>query len=97
MLPLLAVAVLLSWGLWQRGDRIAARADLAVAEQALITSTAQIDQMRLARAVLDGHLKRTEAERDKWAALARTYDQLEGRNDPLNPYLRAVLDGVRAP
>lgn len=46
---------------------------------------------------LDDHLRAVAAERDRWRAVAEELETVEGRDDPLNAYERAVLDRVRNP
>lgn len=88
----LAVALLASggasyllWGRWQaardRADRAEARAE---AQERAIGS-------------LDAYLATMEAERDRWRQAAQELETVEGRDEPLNPYERAVLDRVRTP
>lgn len=88
---LLALCLALGgFGWWQqrRADAATARADLA---------ERQVAGYREAAAMLDQHLQATLAERDKWAAIAADLDKMEGADEPLNAYGRAVLDRLRNP
>lgn len=69
------------------------RADAATARAK--AAEAQVIGYREAAAMLDAHLTTVKAARDRWAAAAKQLNRLEGADDALNPYERAVLDLVR--
>lgn len=88
---LLVVALLLGgWGWWQGTRVVAATARAEAAE-------AKVAGYKEAAALLDSHLIKVRAERDRWAAMATELELLEGVDEPLNDYERAVLDRVRKP
>ncbi len=58
---------------------------------------AQVVAYQEAARVLSAHMRAAEAEREKWRSVAEELSTLEGRNEDLNPYERAVLDRVRQP
>lgn len=76
------------WGWWQHRRAVDALARATAAE-------ARVVGLQEAAAALDRHLRTVAAERDRWAAIAAEVDQLEGADEPLNAYGRAVLDRVR--
>ena len=87
----LALALALGgWGWWQHQRAVAALARAEAAE-------ARAAGLEEAARALDRHLQRVAAERDRWAAIATEVGQMEGADDPLNAYERAVLDRVRNP
>ena len=58
---------------------------------------AQVAGYQEAARVLSAHVRAAEAERQRWRAVAEELSTVEGRDEELNPYERAVLDRVRAP
>ncbi len=83
----LIAAVLAGVQTWRVG-RLQDRAEAA---------EAQVSAYQEAARVLSAHVRAAEAEREKWRTVAEELSTVEGRDDPLNPYERAVLDRVRAP
>ena len=79
-----AVAAVQTW----RVDRLAER---AAAAEALAAGYAEGARK------LDEYLVVVSRERDRWRAVAEELETVEGRDDPLNDYERAVLDRVRRP
>ncbi|MBV7408782.1 hypothetical protein [Maritimibacter sp. DP1N21-5] len=45
--------------------------------------------------VLDAHIKFQTAERQRWEQIAKDLETMEGADEPLSDYGRAVLDRVR--
>lgn len=87
---LLLALALGGWGWWQH-QRAQAATTRATAAEALVAGYAEASRL------LDRHLQAVAAERDRWAAVAAELDQMEGADEPLNAYERAVLDRVRQP
>lgn len=58
-------------------------------------ANAQIEGYKEAARQLDAHLKAVEAQRRYWQDAATALQDIEGADETLNPYLRAVLDCVR--
>lgn len=79
-----------AYGRWQAG-----RADGALA--ALGEAQARVAGLEEAGRAVNRYLLAVQADRDRWAAVAAETDQLEGRDETVNPYLGAVLDRVRNP
>lgn len=86
---LICILTLAGFGWWQHG-----RAEAALSRAK--TAEAQVAGYQEAAAMLDGHLQAVRAERDRWATVAAELEKMEGADEPLNAYERAVLDRVRA-
>lgn len=84
LLPLALILLVVGWGVyaWHL------RAELSEAN-------AQIEGYKEAARQLDAHLKAVEAQRRYWQNAATALQNIEGADETLNPYLRAVLDCVR--
>jgi hypothetical protein len=80
------LAALLATGWWGKAQH-----DRALAAEARADGYAEA-----ARAV-NRYVQTVQADRDHWAAVAAETDQIEGRDETVNPYLGAVLDRVRNP
>ena len=50
-----------------------------------------------ANRALDEYLQAERETREYWQSAAEELDKVEGRDEALNPYERAVLDRVRTP
>lgn len=101
----LAVAVVASAGfaylLWQNGrmsDKLKlTRSELASAEASLAAQKVALDQALEAQDTLQSHLDRSEADIERWRATGLELGKLEGADEVLNPYERAVLDSLLSP
>lgn len=85
-----AALVAFIWSWESRGNRIEAQ------EKALSAAQATIDAHEQAEAVLQAHYDRLTAETERWQRTVAELSQVEGVDEPLNDYERAVLDRVRA-
>ncbi|RWR25508.1 hypothetical protein D2T31_05040 [Sinirhodobacter populi] len=63
----------------------------------LAEERAKVSAYQEAAKVLSAHVKAVETEREKWRSVAEELSTVEGRDEALNPYERAVLDRVRKP
>lgn len=87
----IAAAAILIAALLAQTWRLSAWRDRATAAEA------QVASYRAAAVALDAHLTAAKAERDHWRDVAQDLSNVEGRDEPLNTYERAVLDRVRQP
>jgi hypothetical protein len=87
----LAFAALLSWGLWQRGNAIAAEGAAAALTRELAGARADLATAAEAARVHRAHIRRLEAAEAEWAAVARDLETMEGRDAPLSDHLRAAV------
>ena len=79
----IALGLALWWGWTQRERAIEAENRAAGLE-------ASIEQ-------IEGALTYATSQRDHWQSVATELSTVEGRDEDLNPYERAVLDRVRKP
>lgn len=61
----------------------------------LSEANAQIEGYKEAARQLDAHIRVVEEQRRYWQDAATALQDIEGADETLNPYLRAVLDCVR--
>ncbi|UUV43224.1 hypothetical protein RCCWILLIS_52 [Rhodobacter phage RcCWillis] len=101
VLAIAAVASAAAAGVYAyRNNRLAAELSavelrLSVAESNLAVQERALEQAREARAVLEAHYDRVAADAAYWRQLASDLSSMEGANEDLNPYERAVLDSLR--
>jgi nitrate/nitrite-specific signal transduction histidine kinase len=88
----LALALCLSWGLWQRGQAIAARGEARMLQTDLAAERAARAQSDQAAAVLRAHFARIAAEDAQWRDLDADLRKMEGRDAPLSPLLRSAAE-----
>lgn len=87
-------ASLVGFGLWQK-SRAEKAEELAVRmEQRALSAEAEVRAHEVSMKALEDHLSRTREDRDRWADVARELETKEGKDETLNPYLRAVLDSL---
>lgn len=61
----------------------------------LVAARAVAEGLRRTTLALQTHIQEVEAEREHWRLVATELEVVEGADEPLNPYERAVLDRVR--
>jgi hypothetical protein len=83
---------LAAWGLWQRGQIIAARGELQILQTDLSAERAARAQSDEAAAVLRAHFARIADEDAKWRDLDTDLQKMEGRDAPLSPLLRTTAE-----
>lgn len=98
----LALAMVSAWALLERGNRIAARAELAHAQDLLRRNEAALAQLRDERdrtvAALEGVAQRAAERVVRNVALRRAVHEAPATNACLSsPALAAALDGLRNP
>ena len=84
------IALLAAWGLWQRGQVIAARGELLALQTDLAAAQAAHQQAGEAAAVLRAHYDRLAAQDALWRDIEADLRNMEGRDEPLSPLLRAT-------
>lgn len=95
-LPSVAAAVAAAAAVWWLvdvvSDRTRLRGELEAERRALSAAEAVIEQAEEAARVHRAHLARAADEARRWDALSRDLQQMEGRNAPLSPLLRATAE-----
>ena len=86
------ISFLAAWGLWQRGQIIAARGELQILQTDLSAERAARAQSDEAAAVLRAHFARIADEDAKWRDLDTDLRKMEGRDAPLSPLLRTTAE-----
>ncbi len=86
------IALLATWGLWQRGQVITARGQLQILQTDLSAERAARAQSDEAAAVLRAHFARIADEDAKWRDLDADLRKMEGRDAPLSPLLRTTAE-----
>jgi Flp pilus assembly protein TadB len=86
------IALLATWGLWQRGQAIAARGELQILQTDLSAERAARAQSDEAAAVLRAHFARITDEDAQWRDLDADLRKMEGRDAPLSPLLRTTAE-----
>ena len=84
------ILALAAWGLWQRGQVIAAQGELMALQTDLAAAQAAHQQASEAAAVLRAHYDRLAAQDALWRDIENDLRNMEGRDAPLSPLLRAT-------
>jgi hypothetical protein len=84
------IALLAAWGFWQRGQAVAARNEVSTLQADLAAALDARHQAREAAAVLRAHYDRLAAQEARWRDIEADLRDMEGRDEPLSPLLRAT-------
>lgn len=88
----LAFLAVIAWAQFERAGRIAARAEAAEVRADLNIAKATIAQAEEAARVHRAYLDRAEEDARKWDAIENEFQNMEGGDAPLSPYLRAASE-----
>lgn len=92
----LALSVVFLAGFAHYQARAANRAEFlrVAAEQRASAAEQRSQALEVANTALQAHLDRARVDRDNWQKVAADLETKEGKDETLNPYLRALLDSL---
>lgn len=88
----IVVLALVAWALFERQGRVSAVADADHLRTELSASKAALAQAAEAAAVHRAYLAKAQDEARKWADIENEFRDMEGRDAPLSPLLRAAAE-----
>ena len=88
----LLVLALVAWALFERQGKVSAIAEADHLRTELLASKAALAQAAEAAAVHRAYLSKAQEEARKWAAIENEFRDMEGRDAPLSPLLRAASE-----